>query len=167
MEPCCHSIIDGVTSAAAAIRAQVTSSVGLDTEMGPGWGWEVVLGCRRGSGAGVLILELGSHTGAWGTSTGARVQIVVCSTRSCDPDTGAGVLSLYTENTGYWNCWATGAQGARSTGDWRDWEPESVDSGDTAGPGTMGALGTPGMWSIRALGTVGILEWYSPVQRPH
>lgn len=60
VEPCCHSIIDGVTSAAAAIRAPVTSSVGLPTETGPGWGREVVLGCRKGPGAGVLILELES-----------------------------------------------------------------------------------------------------------
>lgn len=62
VEPCCHSIIDGVTTATAtaAIRAPVTSSVGLATETGPGWGWEVVLGCTRGPETGLLILELGS-----------------------------------------------------------------------------------------------------------
>lgn len=38
VEPCCYSIIDGVTSAVAAIRAPVTSSVGLaiETRLGAG-----------------------------------------------------------------------------------------------------------------------------------
>lgn len=112
--------IDGVTLAAAAIGAPVTSSVGLAMEMGPGWGRDAVLGCTRGPG--VPIVWLGSQY--WCAVFGAVVLILELESCHC---------ALTTLGTG-------------DAGQQEHGEPKALGTGRTGNQWTLGTQWTWGLW---------------------